>query len=361
MVANWLKVAAGAVAGAVTGAVAGAVAGGVVGAVVGGIAGGIAGGVAASAATKTSAPPASNPPSTSAQTQPKKQEPTPTPTPTPHPQPTPTPSYTPDDYENDGKYDKTPSTEKPSVWSKIKQACEVVLTSKAAQTVLNIYLGYESFENGVTAALIRNYGQTGADLIGAVEFLVTGKTTYANHLQSSLNAEVRSYERDSYNDMMYTAGLVAGDIEEIAIDLLIAFFSGGASAGIKAAGAVEKGGEVLALATETVSVAGVVVEGAGILDALKQSFSLGNDLDDLISQIKGSDSGNNLKKVKNNKRANEIAEQFGYDGAEELKKDYLPKGNTSNFNMMIDTDTGEIILESISDSSIHVSTGLFTK
>ena len=33
--------------------------------------------------------------------------------------------------------------------------------------------------------------------------------------------------------------------------------------------------------------AGVVISGTGIIDALKQSFNLGNDLDDLISQVKG--------------------------------------------------------------------------
>ena len=88
---------------------------------------------------------------------------------------------------------------------------------------------------------------------------------------------------------------------------------------------------------EAVLVAGVVVEDAGVLDVLLYSVYQWHC-----------------------KRANEIAEQFGYDGAEDLKEAYV-FGSGTNFNMMIDTDTGEIILESISDSSIHVSTGLFTK
>ena len=67
----------------------------------------------------------------------------------------------------------------------------------------------------------------------------------------------------------------------------------------------------------------------------------------------------NLKKIKNNNEANKVARDNGYRNAEELKGDYVPRSEISKFNMMRNTKTGEIILESISDSSIHISTGLF--
>lgn len=66
-----------------------------------------------------------------------------------------------------------------------------------------------------------------------------------------------------------------------------------------------------------------------------------------------------LKIFKNNKEANKMAEKFGYDNTEALKEAFVGKSNISKFNMKYDTKTGEIFLESIKDSSIQVSTGLF--
>ena len=256
-----------------------------------------------------------------------------------------------------GEPKKTPKTGEPVVGDKGRYACGAA-ASKVVVTLLNVYLGYDSFKNGVTAALIRNYGQNGIELIALIEGLTTGKTTYADRLRASLDAKVDSYEDASYNETMYTAGLVYGDTLEIAIDILLIIYGG---AGAAAAGATGGGAGALVLSTEAVTATEAIAAGAGIIDALKQGTRLGGDLGDLISQIEGSDSGNNLKKVRKNKRANEIAEQFGYDDAEDLKEAYVFKEHISEFNMMIDSETGEIILESISDSSIHVPTGLFTK
>ena len=62
--------------------------------------------------------------------------------------------------------------------------------------------------------------------------------------------------------------------------------------------------------------------------------------------------------MKNNKEANKVAKEFGYDGAEQFKEDFVFKDG-AKFNMMIDTETGEVVLVSIKDSSIQVHTGLF--
>lgn len=73
----------------------------------------------------------------------------------------------------------------------------------------------------------------------------------------------------------------------------------------------------------------------------------------------GSGSSSSLKKIRSNARANEIARQLGYDGAEDLKEAFVGRSSISKFNMMYDTKTGEIVLVSIEDSSIQVQTGLF--
>ncbi len=71
-----------------------------------------------------------------------------------------------------------------------------------------------------------------------------------------------------------------------------------------------------------------------------------------------SKTGNSLKKVKNNKEANKVAKEFGYEGTEDLKQDFVFKDGAKS-NMMNDTETGEVVLVSVKDSSIQVHTGLF--
>jgi len=68
--------------------------------------------------------------------------------------------------------------------------------------------------------------------------------------------------------------------------------------------------------------------------------------------------GGGIKIVGGNAMANSIAQKFGYEGAEALKADFVGKSG-SLFNMMYDTKTGEIILQSIKDSAVKVFTGLF--
>jgi hypothetical protein len=65
----------------------------------------------------------------------------------------------------------------------------------------------------------------------------------------------------------------------------------------------------------------------------------------------------NLKSL-NNKEANKMAQDLGYEGAEQLKDDFVP-GNGAKFNIKYDSKTGEVVLESIKESNIQVSTGLY--
>jgi hypothetical protein len=57
------------------------------------------------------------------------------------------------------------------------------------------------------------------------------------------------------------------------------------------------------------------------------------------------DEPNSPRQIKNNKRANDVAEELGYESAETLKKEWLPNENESSyFNMYRDTSDGRIWL-----------------
>ena len=64
-----------------------------------------------------------------------------------------------------------------------------------------------------------------------------------------------------------------------------------------------------------------------------------------------------IKKIKQSK-ANDVAKEFGYDDAEALKKDFVGKEG-GKFNIMIDTNSRELILQKISDPNIQIHTGFF--
>jgi hypothetical protein len=86
------------------------------------------------------------------------------------------------------------------------------------------------------------------------------------------------------------------------------------------------------------------------------------------SLIVGGNSGGNssllkekqqLKKISNNKQANEIAKKYGYDNAEEFKESIVGKGNVKRFNIKYNPKTQEIFLESISGGK-QIPTGYYT-
>lgn len=89
---------------------------------------------------------------------------------------------------------------------------------------------------------------------------------------------------------MFSVGMVTGDIAGIAADILLAIYSGGATAGMKiAAGS----GNALVLVSEGAAL-GSLVEAGAIVDALKNGSALGNDLGNLISSIKGNDGARHM-------------------------------------------------------------------
>jgi RHS repeat-associated protein len=70
--------------------------------------------------------------------------------------------------------------------------------------------------------------------------------------------------------------------------------------------------------------------------------------------------GHNYQSARSNSQANEWARRVGYENAESLKEAFVGKGDISRFNMLIDKDTREIILERITTKA-KVLTGLFLK
>jgi len=214
-----------------------------------------------------------------------------------------------------------------------------------------------SFDNGTKAALLRTVGQDLTNVVGVLELSFTGRANVANKMQIWLKIKLRGLEEISYDKTMFYAGEVTGDVAIIVGEISLAVSTAGASVEIKSA--VNVGG-VLAEVVETVAV-GKVIEAGILVHTATKTPNVANDFKDLVQSIKGGNNSNHLKKVKSNTRANEIAQEFDYEGAEDLKETFVGKGNVSKFNMMIDSETKEVILESISDSSIHVPTGLYYK
>ena len=66
---------------------------------------------------------------------------------------------------------------------------------------------------------------------------------------------------------------------------------------------------------------------------------------------------NSLRKISGNKEANNVARRNGYPNAEALKRDYVQNAG-SKFNIMRNTRTGELVLQSI-NGNIKIPTGLY--
>ena len=138
---------------------------------------------------------------------------------------------------------------------------------------------------------------------------------------------------------------------------------GGGGFSLTGAGA-PVGAPVLAGGVSLAKVGGATaVSGAGIAgNALSKmnvaagsvQYSFAKNYEEQVSK-----SSQSLKKVGSNKEANKIAQENGFNSAEDLKEDYVGKSSISKFNMKYDPKTGEIILESIKDTSVQVHTGLY--
>jgi RHS repeat-associated protein len=94
--------------------------------------------------------------------------------------------------------------------------------------------------------------------------------------------------------------------------------------------------------------------------AYNQSHYLLNKMDSKTEESDDSETKPSLKSAGNNKRANELAQEQGYDDAHDLKKAYVGKNDMSKYDIKYDTKTGEIYLEN-KDGTIQIPTGLYNK
>ena len=133
----------------------------------------------------------------------------------------------------------------------------------------------------------------------------------------------------SWKDVFKTAAVVT----TVALVVAIIAVSGGSAAppllaaASAVAGSAVSAGAVAAAATN-VAIGGFVTMGAAAAATIMES-----------SQKSGKD----YVQARNNKQANEWAREVGYEGAEELKADFVGKQG-SKFNMYTDRSNGEIIL-----------------
>ena len=118
--------------------------------------------------------------------------------------------------------------------------------------------------------------------------------------------------------------------------------SGGAGA-IAVPAAVAIAAEAIAISSAAVAVVGTTSIVVAEIGTSSSSF--------------GNNSKKDYVKAKNNKQANEWAKDVGYNGAEELKADFVGKDG-SKFNIYTDRSTGEIILKSIKNG-VEIPTNLF--
>ena len=69
----------------------------------------------------------------------------------------------------------------------------------------------------------------------------------------------------------------------------------------------------------------------------------------------------NYKTINGNKMARQLAQKFGYRSAEDFKGVFTGPNNASKFNIAIDMNTFEIVLISLKNSGLIISTGMFMK
>ena len=133
----------------------------------------------------------------------------------------------------------------------------------------------------------------------------------------------------SWTDVFNTAAVVT-----VAAIVVIAIISSGGAAAppLLAAASALTGTTVTAAAAITtatnVAITGVATMGAAATASILESSSK---------------QGKDYVQARNNKQANQWAQEVGYDGAESLKADYVGKQG-SKFNMYTNRATGEIVL-----------------
>jgi RHS repeat-associated protein len=157
--------------------------------------------------------------------------------------------------------------------------------------------------------------------------------------------------------------LSAGMIQE-GLSVMAAGIAAGVGITVGSGGTLVIGG--LAIGAAGVIIGGVmIVASSGIaVAAFEGLFDDFGKLTDELEKASGGNGGSenndnlSLKKIKNNNRANEVAKDNGFDGAEDLKRAYVKKGNESKFDMYRNTKTGEIWLKAKQGKAL-IPTGLY--
>jgi len=150
----------------------------------------------------------------------------------------------------------------------------------------------------------------------------------------------------SWTDVFNTAAVVT--IAALAVIAIVG--SGGAAAPPLLAAASALAGTTVTAAAATSVATGVAITGVAAMGAAATASILESS----------SKQGKNYVQARNNKQANQWAQEVGYEGAEELKADYVGREG-SKFNMFRDKATKEIILIGIKGvlKGIEKATGLF--
>ena len=133
----------------------------------------------------------------------------------------------------------------------------------------------------------------------------------------------------SWTDVFNTAAVVT--IAALAVIAIVG--SGGSAAPPLLAAASALAGTTVTAAAATTVATGVAITGVATMGAAATASILESS----------SKQGKDYVQARNNKQANQWAQEVGYDGAEELKADYVGKQG-SKFNMYTNRATGEIIL-----------------
>ena len=150
----------------------------------------------------------------------------------------------------------------------------------------------------------------------------------------------------SWNDLFITAAVVT--VAAIAVIAIIG--SGGSAAPPLLALASTLAGTTVTAAAATTAAAGVAVTGFATMGVAATASILESS----------SKQGKDYIQARNNKQANQWAQDVGYESAEELKADYVGRDG-SKFNMFRNKATKEIILIGIKGvlKGIEKATGLF--
>ena len=152
----------------------------------------------------------------------------------------------------------------------------------------------------------------------------------------------------SWTDVFNTAAVVT--LAALAVIAIVG--SGGSAAPPLLAAASALAGTTVTAATATTVATGVAVTGVAVMGTAATASILESS----------SKQGKDYVQARNNRQANQWAQDVGFDGAEDLK-DFYTDGNGSKFNMFRNRATEEIILIGFKGilKGIEIATELFLK